>query len=197
MKRLLSLIFTFAILLASYSQPALQQFIQNPALKHASIGVCVKDLSTGKTIVSHNEDKSLTTASIMKLVTTATALELLGPNFRYETTLALAAQDPSTLLVLGSGDPTLGTVAFKENPYSFLIDWSQKLQASLTGINNLKLYVVDNLFGYNGISNEWTWIDIGNYYAAGAYGISVFDNSYRLFFDTTNRNSTPRIQRKT
>ncbi len=195
MKRLLSLIFTFAILLASYSQPALQQFIQNPALKHASIGVCVKDLSTGKTIVSHNEDKSLTTASIMKLVTTATALELLGPNFRYETTLALAAQDPSTLLVLGSGDPTLGTVAFKENPYSFLIDWSQKLQASLTGINNLKLYVVDNLFGYNGISNEWTWIDIGNYYAAGAYGISVFDNSYRLFFDTTNRNSTPRILR--
>lgn len=195
MKRLLSLIFTFAILLASYSQPALQQFIQNPALKHASIGVCVKDLSTGKTIVSYNEDKSLTTASILKLVTTATALELLGPNFRYETTLALAAQDPSTLLVLGSGDPTLGTVAFKENPYSFLIDWSQKLQASLTGINNLKLYVVDNLFGYNGISNEWTWIDIGNYYAAGAYGISVFDNSYRLFFDTTNRNSTPRILR--
>lgn len=196
MKRLLSLIFTFSILLlGSYSQPALQQLIQNPALKHASIGVCVKDLSTGKTIVSYNEDKSLTTASIMKLVTTATALELLGPSFRYETTIALATQDPSTLLVVGTGDPTLGSVAFKENPYSFLIDWSQKLQAPLTGINNLKLYVVDNLFGYNGISNEWTWIDMGNYYAAGAYGISVFDNSYRLFFDTTNRDSTPRILR--
>ena len=36
---------------------------------------------------------------------------------------------------------------------------------------------------------------MGNYYAAGAYGISVFDNSYRLYFDTTNRNSCPIILR--
>ena len=195
MKRFLSIIFAFTLLFAAYSQPALQQFIQSPPLKHASVGVCVKDLSTGKTIVSYNEDKSLTTASIMKLVTTATAVELLGPDFRYETMLALDAEDPSTLLVLGSGDPTLGTLAFKENQYSFLMDWAQKLQASLSGVNNLKLYVVDNLFGYNGISNEWTWIDMGNYYAAGAYGVSVFDNSYRLFFDTTDKTSSPRILR--
>jgi len=57
MKRILSLIFTYSILFVGYSQPALQQFIQNPAPKHASVGVCVKDLSTGKTIISHNEDK--------------------------------------------------------------------------------------------------------------------------------------------
>lgn len=178
-----------------YGQPALQQFINNPALKHASIGVCVKDLSTGKTIVSYNEDKSLTTASIMKLLTTATALELLGPNYRYETVLALDANDPSKLLILGSGDPTLGTSVYKENPYSFLMDWSQKLQAKLANVKNLKLYVVDNLFGYNGVSDEWTWVDLGNYFAAGAYGVSVFDNTYRIFFDTTNRNSTPKILR--
>ena len=167
MKRFLSLIFAFSALFMGYAQPALQQFINNPALKHASVGVCVKDLSTGKTIVSYNEDKSLTTASIMKLVTTATALELLGPNYRYETTLALDANSPSKLLVLGSGDPTLGTSKFKENPNSFLMDWSQKLQAKLASANNLKLYVVDNLYGYNGVSGEWTWIDMGNYYAAG------------------------------
>lgn len=195
MKRILSFIFAYSIIFVGYSQPALQQFIQNPALKHASIGVCVKDITTGKIIVSHNEDKALTTASIMKLVTTATVLEMLGPDFRYETTLALDAEDPSTLLVIGSGDPTLGTLAFKENPYSFLMEWSQKLQNQLVDINNLKLNVVDNLFGYSGISNEWTWIDMGNYYAAGAYGISVFDNSYRLYFNTVDRNSSPKILR--
>lgn len=195
MKRFLSFIFAFSILYLGYAQPALQQFINNPALKHASVGVCVRDMSTGKTIVSYNQDKSLTTASIMKLITTATALELLGPNYRYETRLALDANDPSRLLVLGSGDPTLGTSVFNENPYSFLIDWSQKLQTRLTNVNNLKLYVVDNLFGYNGVSDEWTWIDMGNYFAAGAYGVSVFDNTYRLFFNTTDRNSSPTILR--
>lgn len=195
MKRFYSFAILLFILLNVYSQPALQQFIQNPALKHASIGVCVKDLTTGKTIVSHNEDKALTTASIMKLVTTATALELLGPNYKYTTTLALDAHDSSRLLLIGSGDPTLGTSVFKENPYSFLMDWTGALQTALSKTDNLKLYVVDNLFGYNGVSDEWTWIDMGNYYAAGAYGISVFDNSYRLFFDTTNRNSCPVILR--
>ena len=195
MKRFLSFLFVFSLLMVGYAQPALQQLLQNPALKHASIGVCVKDINTGKTIVSYNEDKSLTTASIMKLVTAATALELLGPDFRYNTTLALDANDPSTLLVVGSGDPTLGTLVFKENPYSFLMDWSQALQATLTPIKNLKINVVDNLFGYSGVSDEWTWIDMGNYYAAGAYGISVFDNSYRLFFNTVNRNACPQILR--
>ena len=195
MKRFLSFIFAFSTLFVTYSQPALQQFINNPALKHASIGVCVRDMSTGKTIVSYNQDKSLTTASIMKLITSATALELLGPDYRYETKLALDAADPSRLLVLGSGDPTLGSSMFKEDPYLFLINWSQKLQLKLTNINKLKLYVVDNLFGYSGISDEWTWVDMGNYFAAGAYGVSVFDNSYRLFFNTTNRNSSPKILR--
>ena len=195
MKRSLLFIISFFTITIGYSQPALQQLLQNPALKHASVGISVKDLSSGKTIVSYHEDKSLTTASIMKLITTASALELLGPNFRYKTTLALDANNPSTLLILGSGDPTLGTSVFKENPYSFLMDWSQVLQTSLAGINNLKLYVVDNLFGYNGVSDEWTWIDMGNYYASGAYGISVFDNSYRLYFDTTNRNRYPAILR--
>ncbi len=195
MKCFLFIIFAFSILLVGHAQSGLQQFVNNSALKHASIGVCVKDLSTGKTIVSYNEDKSLTSASIMKLVTTATALELLGPNFRYETMLALDAQDPSKLLVMGVGDPTLGTSVFKENPYSFLMDWTQKLQARLASIDNLKLYIVDNFFGYDGVSDEWTWVDMGNYYAAGAYGVSVFDNTYSLFFDTTNRNSSPQILR--
>ena len=195
MKRLFSLLIVFLTLFIGHSQTALQHFLQSTALKHASIGISVKDLSTGKTIVSHNEDKSLTTASIMKLVTTASALELLGPNFRYKTTLALDANNPSMLLILGSGDPTLGTSVFKENPYSFLMDWSHVLQTPLAKINNLQLYVVDNLFGYNGISDEWTWIDMGNYYASGAYGISVFDNSYRLYFNTTDKNSYPTILR--
>ncbi len=195
MKHIFSFIIILSSLLTGYSQPALQQFINSPELKHASVGICVKELSTDNIIVSYNQDKSLTTASIMKLVTTATALELLSPNYRYKTTLALNALDPSKLLIIGSGDPTLGTSSFKENPYSFLIDWTRALQNPLNGVENLKLYVVDNLFGYNGVSDEWTWIDMGNYYASGAYGISVFDNSYKLFFDTTNRNSCPTILR--
>ncbi len=192
-----NLVLSVFLFLASfgYSQTALQQFITHPALKHASVGISVTDMKTGKRIVSYNADKSLAPASVLKLVTTATAFEVLGENYRYKTDLAIDANDPSRILVIGSGDPTLGSEAFKENPNAFFINGVDALKKSLPADPEYFIYVVDNLFGYNGISPEWTWIDIGNYYAAGAYGISIFDNSYRLFFNTTDKNGCPKILR--
>ncbi|MBK5195430.1 MAG: D-alanyl-D-alanine carboxypeptidase, partial [Proteiniphilum sp.] len=177
------------------AQTALQRFVTHPALKHASVGVSVTDLETGRRIVSHNGELSLTPASVLKLITTATAIETFGENYRYKTDVALDAGDPSRILVIGSGDPTLGSEAFDDNPNAFFITVADALRKTLPTDREYTLYVVDNLFGYNGISPEWTWIDMGNYYAAGAYGISIFDNSYKLFFNTTESNGCPQILR--
>lgn len=179
----------------SQSQAGLQHFINHPALKHASVGVSVVELESGKNIVAYDAEKSLTPASILKLLTTATALETLGDNYRYKTEVALDADDPSRILVLGTGDPTLGSEAFGENKNAFFINVANALVKALPKEREYSVYVVDNLFGYDGISSEWTWMDMGNYYAAGAYGISIFDNSYRLFFNTTDRNGCPQILR--
>ncbi len=190
---------TFFVLLFlagfSFSQSALEQFVNHPALKHASVGVSVTDLETGRSILSHNVDQSLTPASVLKVVTTATALEILGEQFRYKTEVALDSNDPTRILVIGSGDPTLGSEAFGDHPETFFTVAADALRKALPSDREYSIYVVDDLFGYNGISPEWTWIDMGNYYAAGAYGISIFDNSYKLFFDTTDRNSCPKILR--
>ncbi len=181
--------------LVLYSQSALQQFIANHALRHASVGVQVVDLKSGETVVSHDAQKSLTPASITKIITTATALELLGDNYRYKTIVGLDANNPNRILVIGSGDPTLGSGAFDMNPNSFFISVASVVKRELNLEKEYEIVVVDNLFGYEGVSPEWTWIDMGNYYAAGSYGISIFDNSYKLFFDTTNPNITPLIIR--
>ncbi len=178
-----------------FAQTELQRFITHPALNHASVGVSVVDMTTGEPLVEHNASKSLTPASVLKLITTATALETLGENYRYKTDIALDANDPSRILIFGSGDPTLAGEAFHDNPNLFFTTTADALKKALSPDREYTLYVVDNLFGYNGVSPEWTWIDLGNYYAAGAYGISVYDNSYRLFFNTTDRNSCPRILR--
>ena len=192
-----NLLFAFFLVLASagYGQTSLQKFISHSALKHASVGVSVVDMTTGKTVVDHDAGKSLTPASVLKLITTATALETLGENYRYKTDVARDANDPTRILVIGSGDPTLASEAFHGNQHLFFITTADALKKVLQPGKEYSLYVVDNLFGYNGISPEWTWIDMGNYYAAGAYGISVFDNSYRLFFNTTDRNGCPRMLR--
>lgn len=178
-----------------FSQPAVQQMINNPLLKHASVGISVVDISTGRSIASHNAEKSLTPASVQKLITTATAIETLGDNFRYKTEVALDVNDPSKLLVVGAGDPTLGSEVFSESRNSFFINSVELLTKTLSKSNDYSIYIVDDLFGYEGVSPEWTWIDLGNYYASGSYGISIFDNSYRLFFNTIDKNKCPTILR--
>lgn len=195
MKRIHLAIFLLFFAATTHSQNALQQLLRNPALKHASIGIQVTDLKTGKTVASHDADKSLTPASVAKVITSATALELLGENYRYTTRVALDENNPTRILVLGSGDPTLGSAVFGDNPSSFFINAADALKKELSPDKEYSIYVVDNLFGYDGISPEWTWVDMGNCYAAGSYGISIFDNCYKIVFNTTNRNSSPVIVR--
>ncbi|MDD2911649.1 MAG: D-alanyl-D-alanine carboxypeptidase/D-alanyl-D-alanine-endopeptidase [Petrimonas sp.] len=195
MKRFLLLYLSLCSVWLSYSQVGLQQLLNNAALKHASVGIQVTDLNTGKTIVSHDPQKSLTPASITKVITSATALELLGSEYRYVTQVTLDESDPTRILVLGSGDPTLGSDVFGDNTTAFFINITDALKKELQPDREYSIYVVDNLFGYDGISPEWTWIDIGNYYASGSYGISIFDNTYKLFFNTSAKIAPPRILR--
>src|SRR5690554_6805054 len=187
-KTLHNIILFLFISVVAFSQQPIQQIVNHPSLKHASVGISVVDLLAGQSVISHDSEKSLTPASVLKLITTATAVEVLGENFRYKTDVALDADDPTRILILGSGDPTLGSEAFKENRDRFFNDCRQLLQKALLKDKYYSIYVVDNLFGYDGVSPDWTWIDMGNYYAPGSYGISIFDNSYKLFFNTTNKN---------
>jgi len=191
----LFILLTSLLTTVGYGQTSIQKFINHPALKHASVGISVVDITTGKQLVEYDADKSLTPASVLKLITTATALEVLGENYRYKTDVALDADDPSRILVIGMGDPTLASEVFQTNPDLFFTTAVDALKRALIPSREYTLYIVDNLFGYDGISPEWTWIDMGNYYAAGAFGISVYDNSYRLIFNTTDRNAPPRILR--
>lgn len=192
------LFFTFLLfqyaLCSSFAQAdkqrAVQQFANNAKLQHASIGFVVKDFS-GKVIAHHNKEKSYTPASILKIVTTATAFEVLGADYRYKTTLAQDANNPNRLLIHGYGDPTLGTEFLDNIPTQFISTWTNEVAKAFTNQKELDIMIVDDYFGYSGVSRKWIHEDLGNYYAAGAYGISVFDNTYRLSFNTTG--TTPQI----
>jgi len=179
-----------SVICLSQNNKGIFDFQKNLVLKNSSVSILIQEMN-GNTLTTLNESKSLTPASTLKLITTATALEFLGRNFRYKTNLFL---DGNTLTINGSGDPTLGSEHLFQNPKSFLSEWvlhvkNKKIDAPLD------IYINDNLFGYIGTSAKWVREDMGNYYAAGAYGISVFDNSYRLFFNTMDVTKPPLILR--
>ena len=84
-----------------------------PALARAHIGVTIIDAASGRLIVSRGMDEPFQIASVAKVVTSAAALAILGPEYKYRTTLYIPQEgwDGSDTLkgdlwLRGAGDPT-------------------------------------------------------------------------------------------
>lgn len=53
----------------------------------------------------------------------------------------------------------------------------------------------DSYYDYLPTPAKWLWEDAGNYYGAGVYGASVYDNKYDIHFRTSGDGSVPSITR--
>lgn len=60
----------------------------DPLLKTSEVGIVVHDLTAGKELYSYQADKLYRPASIEKVVTAVTALDVLGKDFQFQTTLS-------------------------------------------------------------------------------------------------------------
>ena len=98
----------------------LDEILASPSLGHTKMSVAVMDPETGKLVYARNEKTGLNAASNVKIVTEAAALALLGPEFRWKTTVlgttpaeggkaVNAGELRGDLYVKTSGDPTLST----------------------------------------------------------------------------------------
>lgn len=80
-------------------------------VEHADISVHVRDLETQHVLFDYYGDAPLNPASNQKLLTTSAAIDLLGAEYVFETTVALFETD---LFLIGEGDPTLGVDDLQE-----------------------------------------------------------------------------------
>jgi D-alanyl-D-alanine carboxypeptidase/D-alanyl-D-alanine-endopeptidase (penicillin-binding protein 4) len=188
---LLNLMFIVGSAVSMYAQKpaALEAFLQKKGLTHAAVSFKAVDLSNEQTIAAFNETMAAIPASNMKIVTTATALDTLSENFRFQTELTYdgAIEDSvlnGNLYLKGSGDPTLGSEFMIGDKEGFLRECLSALRKA--GIKNVEgdIVVLDQLFGYEGVYPTWMLEDINTYYAPGIYGISIFDNIYRIYLQS-------------
>ena len=87
---------------------------EHPVTQQANISIKVMDLASGEVIDSYRAEQVVAPASVMKQVTTGAALETLGPDFRFTTTLEHDGfiRDGvlyGSLFIRGGCDPSLGT----------------------------------------------------------------------------------------
>ncbi len=85
--------------------------LAHEADKHTSIGVKVHLLANHSTVYEKNAGKLFKPASNTKLITAAAAYHILGPSYRFRTTLftdkKINSKTINNLYIRGSGDPTL------------------------------------------------------------------------------------------
>ncbi len=92
--------------------------IAAPPLDRTQWGIEVYDPERDRVLYRLNPEKHFIPASNMKLVTAAVAMGELGPEYRYRTELyAVGAADSvaDSLVVLGSGDPTMSARFFESD----------------------------------------------------------------------------------
>ncbi len=151
-----------------------------------SIQVC--DPETGAVLFSHNAEKPLVPASNMKLVTTAAALELLGPEFAYETTISRWNEN---LLVMAAGDPLTGdpkVAAGKNQTIFYLFDQlCEALKAEGIDVISGELLIDDTIFEDVRFHPSWSEKQANNWYMAQVSGLNFNDNCVDIVFSPAGR----------
>ena len=129
---------------------ALNKVVQ-PAHRKAAIGIKILSLKNDHTIYEKNPDQLFIPASNTKLITAAATLEILGPNYRFETQLVTDAQSSHmkihNLYIKGGGDPSLET--------AHLEDMVKKLRAR--GIKEIRGNIIIDASIFDGHSEGPGW----------------------------------------
>ncbi|MCE5174881.1 MAG: D-alanyl-D-alanine carboxypeptidase/D-alanyl-D-alanine-endopeptidase [Bacteroidales bacterium] len=195
-KSLIQILFFLSLCIQLHGQTT--EMFAKKAYKHASVGICVLDLASSKMVMNLNAQRCMEPASVVKLITTSAALEILGPDHRFETRIEYSGSIVNGILegdlwIRGGGDPSLGSRHVDGNPEAFMEEWVQAVKLAGIRTVNGRILADATLFDDEPVSPYWLWEDLGNYYASGIFGIAVFDNSYQLTLRSGESGSQPEI----
>ena len=145
------------------------------------MSVLVKNLTTGEVIESYRPEHVVPPASVMKLLTTGAALETLGPDFRFPTTLEYSGTIENGVLkgnlyIHGSCDPSLGW----QGKTAFFNQWIKAVKSA--GIQRIEGGIVADMTMLDGEAQNPAWLceDAGNYYAPGIFALNYYGNTMNI-----------------
>lgn len=160
-----------------------------PGMRNGQFGFALYDVETGKLLEKERADESLLPASTMKTVTSAAAFHILGADYKFKTVLEHdgvieGGVLKGNVIIKGGGDPSLGSDRYQwgTDMQSILAIWVKKLREK--GVTHIEGDIIGDasIFEDALTPSTWVWSDIGNYYGAGACGLSFNENSYEVFF---------------
>lgn len=168
----------------------------HPVTGKANMSVLIVDAQSGREIDSYRPDHVVPPASVMKLLTTGAALEILGADFRFPTTLEYSGAIEKGVLqgdlyIHGSCDPSLGW----KGRTAFLNQWVRAVRNA--GIQRINGRIVADMTMLDGDAQNPAWLceDAGNYYAPGVFAINYYGNTMNILLQSGEVGSVAKVQR--
>jgi D-alanyl-D-alanine carboxypeptidase/D-alanyl-D-alanine-endopeptidase (penicillin-binding protein 4) len=160
----------------------LDRLIDESEFREARWGVFVMSLKDGRVLYSRNADKAIAPASNLKLYTTAVALDLLGADYRWRTSVYVKAEPDKNgtiagdLTLYGRGAPDLSSVAERGESLSGIDKLADEIYKR--GVRSVRGSVVgdESYFRGDPLGDGWLWNDVQWYFGAEVSALSVNDN---------------------
>ena len=172
----------------------LDEMLSSAEFSQARWGVAVLALQDGKLIYDHNGDQLFTPASNMKVYTTAVALDLLGADYHWRTSVYSDSEPDASgtirgdVVLYGRGAPDFLSSNKHDNTNSI-----EELTKSLVarGVKHIQGNVVgdESYFRGDTISEGWQWNDLQWYFGAEASALTVNTNSVEVSITSATKTS--------
>lgn len=150
------------------------------------LGIAVVNLADNTLIYERNAHTKLVPASNMKLFTTAAALEMLSPDYVYETTFEIngnlsQGSVQGDLVVRGSGDPTIAARNNGWNTLAVFTSWARELKQKGISVIHGDLIGDASFFKRFVYCPGWDPRDEPVWYAAQTGALSLNENTIKIF----------------
>jgi D-alanyl-D-alanine carboxypeptidase/D-alanyl-D-alanine-endopeptidase (penicillin-binding protein 4) len=166
------------------------EILSDPDTARGFWGIYAVSLDTGRQIFALNQDKLFTPASNTKLFTTAAVFALIGPDYRFKTTVeTMGSVDKygrlnSDLILVGRGDPNLSG---RTLPYNL---HTERKAQSIQVLQNLADQLVqhglkyidgdviadDSYFVFERYGEGWSQDDLAREWGAPVSALTINDN---------------------
>lgn len=168
---------------------AYDTFLNLPELRGSAVSFTIKNTTKNTSVFESKEALGLPTASTLKVITSVTALDILGEDYRFKTSLSYQGEiDESgtlkgNIIITGTGDPSLGSDRFEQtNRNTILKKWVAKIKDA--GIKEVQGKIIGDDSRYDGYQapGGYSWSDLGNYYGAGLSSLNWEENKIGVNF---------------
>jgi D-alanyl-D-alanine carboxypeptidase/D-alanyl-D-alanine-endopeptidase (penicillin-binding protein 4) len=174
----------------------LERIFSDPGFANAQWGVEVISLDRGDLLYERNATRLYMPASNNKIVTAAAALARLGPDYRYETRIAsdgevIGGVLKGSLIITGSGDPSLAARFHDGDPFRVFRDWASQLRAR--GIRKIEGEIIGDARAFPPpfLGSSWEWDDLIYGYAAPVTALQFNENLWTLEVTPGNTAGAP------